>query len=228
MHKKQENRLKRTNIGKKGTKQVYKCKFNKSSGCEAKCYLLYHDDDDGVSHYHSIIEHNEHISDNSHGITSKYKDAIDSIYALFQKPKQIKAQLINMFPKNNKDDFPTVIQLKNYIANKCTKQGYKAMLNLGELEKWCLEHEKVPEDVDCYFKLEENSHKVVFFIFFTTKRLLSLANNLTKHMCRCYVEVSTTRLSIISDRNNRQSISFSSIWYCYVLKRKRGSVCIYF
>jgi hypothetical protein len=156
-----------------GTKQVYKCIFNKSSGCEAKCYLLYHDDDDGVSHYHSIFEHNEHISDNSHGITSKYKDAIDSIYALFQKPKQIKAQLINMFPKNNKDDFPTEIQLKNYISYKRTKQGYKAKLNLGELELWCSEHEKVPEDVDEMFvkrsfKLEENSHKVVFFIFFTT------------------------------------------------------------
>jgi hypothetical protein len=134
---------------------------------------LYHDDDDGVSHYHSIFEHNEHISDNSHGITSKYKDAIDSIYALFQKPKQIKAQLINMFPKNNKDDFPTEIQLKNYISYKRTKQGYKAKLNLGELELWCSEHEKVPEDVDEMFvkrsfKLEENSHKVVFFIFFTT------------------------------------------------------------
>jgi hypothetical protein len=46
------------------TKQVYKCKFNKSSGCEAKCYLLYHDDD---------------------SVT------LDSIYALFQKPKQIHA-----------------------------------------------------------------------------------------------------------------------------------------
>jgi hypothetical protein len=75
-----------------------------------------------------------------------------------------------MFPKSNKDDFPTEIQLKNYIAYKRTKQGYKAKLNLGELEKWCLEHEKVPEDMDEMFvkrsfKLEEKSHKVVFFIF---------------------------------------------------------------
>jgi hypothetical protein len=34
-----------------GDKQFYKCKFIKSIGCSAKCFLLYHNDEDGVSHY---------------------------------------------------------------------------------------------------------------------------------------------------------------------------------
>ena len=34
----------------------YVLKDNISCACQAKCYLLYHDDEDGVSHYHSACD----------------------------------------------------------------------------------------------------------------------------------------------------------------------------
>ena len=46
-------------------KQFYKCKFIKSRGCSAKCFLLYHNDEDGVSHYKTENNHNKHICEKS-------------------------------------------------------------------------------------------------------------------------------------------------------------------
>jgi hypothetical protein len=83
-----------------GDKQFYKCKFIKSSGCSAKCFLLYHNDEDGVSHYKTENNHNDHICENKHGIMSKYTEAIDSIYEVFHKPKEIKRQLLKIYPKD--------------------------------------------------------------------------------------------------------------------------------
>ena len=171
----------------RGVKQFFNCKYDKSCDCQAKCVLLYHDDEDGVSHYKSVNEHNDHISEKTHGIIGKYAETIDLIYDLFQKPKEIKRQLLNKFPNDKKEDFPTDQQLRNYLAYKRTKQGYKAKLNLAELEKWCLEHEKIPDDMDEMFvkrsfRVDNQTHKVIFFIFFTTKRLLSLAKK-TSHIC---------------------------------------------
>jgi hypothetical protein len=170
-----------------GDKQFYKCKFIKSSGCSAKCFLLYHNDEDGVSHYKTENNHNDHICENKHGIMSKYTEAIDSIYEVFHKPKEIQRQLLKMFPKDAKEDFPTDQQLKNYLAYKRTKKGYKAKLNLAEFEQWCLEHENIPESEDEMFvkrsfRIDKKTRKVSFFVFFTTKRLLSLAAK-TKHIC---------------------------------------------
>ena len=53
---------------------------------------------------------------------SKYTEAIDSIYEVFHKPKEIQRQLLKMFPKDAKEDFPTDQQLKNYLAYKRTKK----------------------------------------------------------------------------------------------------------
>ena len=51
----------------------------------------------------------------------------------------------------DKDLFPTEQQLINYLKYKRLKSGLKTSLNLGELEKWCLEHTNVPEDKDEMF-----------------------------------------------------------------------------
>jgi hypothetical protein len=172
---------------KDGVKQFYNCKFMKTSRCEAKCFSLYHNDDDGVSHHQTEQRHSNYIKDSKHGIIGKYIEAIDSIYEIFQKPKEIKRQLLSMYPKDNKEDLPTDQQLKNYLAYKRTKKGYKAKLNFSELEQWCLANDKIPESMDEMFvkrsfRLDKKTHKVIFFVFFTTKRLLSLAIK-TKHIC---------------------------------------------
>jgi hypothetical protein len=158
---------------KDGVKQFYNCKFMKTCCCEAKCYLLYHNDDDGVSHYQTEQRHNNRLKESKHGIVGKYIVPIDSIYEMFQKPKENKRQLLSMYPKHNKEDFPTDQQLKNYLSYKRTKKGYKAKLNLSELEQWCLDHDKIPESMDEMFvkrsfRLDKKTHKVIFFVFFTT------------------------------------------------------------
>ena len=38
---------------------------------------------------------------------SKYTEAFDSIYEVFHKPKEIQRQLLKMFPKDAKEEFPT-------------------------------------------------------------------------------------------------------------------------
>ena len=150
-------------------------------------FSLYHNDEDGVSHYKTQNNQNEHICENKHGIMSNYTEAIDSINEVLHKPKEIKRQLLKMYPKDAKEDFPTDHQLKNYLAYKRTKKGYKAKLNLAEFGQWCLEHENIPESEDEMFvkrsfRIDKKTRKVSFFVFFTTKRLLSLAAK-TKHIC---------------------------------------------
>lgn len=92
-------------------------------------YLLYHDDEDGVSYYKSEESHKNHLKIKPYGISDKYRQAIDGIYELIQKPKPIKRQLVTMCSKDDKKDFPTDSQLKNYLYYKGTKRCYKAKLN---------------------------------------------------------------------------------------------------
>jgi hypothetical protein len=153
--------------------KFYTCKFFKTSRCEAKFFLLYHNDDDGVSHYQTEQRHNNRLKESKHGIVGKYIVPIDSIYEMFQKPKENKRQLLSMYPKHNKEDFPTDQQLKNYLSYKRTKKGYKAKLNLSELKQWCLANDKIPESMDEMlvkrsFRFDKKTHKVIFFVFFTT------------------------------------------------------------
>jgi hypothetical protein len=93
-----------------------------------------------------------------------------SFYEVFHKPKEIKRKLLNMFPKDAKEDFPTGQQLKNYLAYKRTKKGYKAKLNLAEFEQWCLEQENIPESEDEMFvkrsfRIDKKTRKVSFLVF---------------------------------------------------------------
>ena len=81
----------------------------------------------------------------------------------------MKRQLTKVFPNVNKDNFPTDNQLKNYLNYKKQKEGLKAHLNLGELEKWCIQHEAIPDDDDEMFvkrsfRVERKSYKVVLII----------------------------------------------------------------
>ena len=151
-----------------GIKQNYICTYHKSTECPAKCYLLYHSDSDSVSMFKSEEGHNEHIKKNQkYGISKKFKDAIDSIYDVFQKPSQIKRQLTNMFADTDKNMFPTDIQIRNYILYKKKKKGYKSRLNLAEFEKWCSEHEQIPESDDEMFvkrsfTIDKTTHKVKY------------------------------------------------------------------
>ena len=63
-----------------GFRQNYLCTFHKSAKCEAKCYLLYHNDSGCVSLFKSEHQHNDHIKLSDHGITKHFKQAIDNIY----------------------------------------------------------------------------------------------------------------------------------------------------
>ena len=63
----------------------------------------------------------------------------------------------------------------------------KSRLNLGELERWCLEHEQIPADPDELFvkksfNVQPKTHKVLFYVFFTTKHLLSTTKKNKKFM----------------------------------------------
>ena len=127
---------------------------------------MYHDDSDCVSLYKSEETHNDHIKSNNHGIATQFKTAIDSILEIYPMPSRIKRELINMFPNLNKDSFPTEQQLINYIKYKKRKNGIKSRLNLGELEKWCLEHDQIPDNDDTMFvkrsfNVEKETHKVI-------------------------------------------------------------------
>ena len=101
-----------------GTKQNYLCTNHKSANCPAKCFLLYHCDSDCVSIFKAEHEHNEHVKLSTFGISQQFKSAIDSICDIFQKPAQIKRELIKRFADTNKDLFPTDSQIKNYILYK--------------------------------------------------------------------------------------------------------------
>jgi len=150
-----------------GVKQNYLCKFHKIANCEAKCYLLYHDDSDSVSEFKSEHLHNNHVKQSEHGISEIFKTAIDSIYDIYKKPSQVKRQLVNMYPDTPKEMFPDEQQLINYLRYKKKKAGLKSRLNLGELEKWCLENSTIPDDPDQLFVkrsivVVQKTHKVIF------------------------------------------------------------------
>ena len=121
-----------------GTKQNYSCRYHKLSDCLSKGYLLFHNNSDCVSFYKNEIEHNDHVKLSDRGITEELKSAFDGIYDIYPKLSQMKRQLTTMFPNVSKDNFPTDNQLKNYLNYKKQKEGLKAYLNLGELEKWCI------------------------------------------------------------------------------------------
>ena len=92
------------------------CKFHKITNCEAKCYLLYHDDSDCVSELKSEHQHNNHVKLSEHFLSEKFKTAIDSIYDIYKKPSQVKRQLVN--PDTPKEMFPDEQQLINYLRYK--------------------------------------------------------------------------------------------------------------
>jgi hypothetical protein len=130
---------------------------------------LYHNDSDYVSLYKSSEQHNEHIKNSDYGIGQDFKDAIDEIYEVYKKPAQIKRQLVNMFLNKSKELFPTDQQLANYLKYKRIKAGLKTNLNLGQMEKWCLQHDKIPDNPDEMFVKRSftvipKSHKVVSII----------------------------------------------------------------
>jgi hypothetical protein len=112
-----------------GLRQNYLCTFHKSAKCEAKCYLLYHNDSGCVSLFNSEHQHNDHIKLSDHGITEHFKQAIDNIYEVYKKPAQIKRQLINMYPNIEKELFPSEQQLVNYLKYKRKQAGMKTRLN---------------------------------------------------------------------------------------------------
>ena len=167
-------------------KQNYLCKFHKSSECKAKCYLLFHNDSNCVSLLKSY-QHNEHEKNSDRGILEKFKNAIDEIYEIYKKPSQIKRQMVNKFQNEEKESLPSEQQLVNYLKYKRIKAGVKPSLNLGELEQWCLNHISIPDDPDAMFvkrsfTVVPKTHKVLFYLFFTTKRLLEITKK-SKHIC---------------------------------------------
>ena len=72
-----------------------------------------------------------------------------------------------MYPDSPKEMFPDEQQLINYFRYKKNKAGLKSRLNLGELEKWCLENSTIPDDPDQMFvkrsiTVVQKTHKVIF------------------------------------------------------------------
>ena len=78
--------------------------------------------------------------------------------------------MVNKFPNKEKELFPSEQQLLNYLKYKRLKAGQKASLNFCELEKWCLDHLKIPENPDEMFvkrsfAVVPRSHKVKYYMY---------------------------------------------------------------
>ncbi len=73
--------------------------------CKCKCFLLYHNTSDNVSSYKSVTEHNDYQKLTDHGISTQFREYIDSVYDNLKKMKPLNlflTQLKNRFMRSTR------------------------------------------------------------------------------------------------------------------------------
>ncbi|CAF2123572.1 unnamed protein product [Rotaria magnacalcarata] len=178
-----------TNYSEIGRRVHYRCKKAKHRGrqCRASMHLLYHADSDKVSMYKTEVDH-DHEERQVHGINENVKKSIDDLFNDgIMKPKQIIRAL-----QARKIATPSIIQIKNYLAQFKKKKFGSYMISLGELEDWCKRNLNIPVDENKSFvvwyqimyegeeyddedDVEDNDGNK-FRIFISSVRLLNIAS----------------------------------------------------
>ncbi len=75
-----------------------------------------------------------------------------------------------MYTNIERELFPSEQQLVNYLKYKRKQASMKTRLNLGDLEKWCLAHSNIPDDLDEMFvkrsfTVVPKTHKVLHSVY---------------------------------------------------------------
>lgn len=159
--------------------EIFRCNKVKKRGeqCAAGVYLHYPSITSEVHLYRSQLAHtcNVIVTRVKSKMSNEVKEEIKSLFNFDSKikPKKILDILIK-----KQVTLPSKTELNNYLSSlRKVKYGSNVM-SLGELENFCLQNSKVPDDVDAAFVV---SYQVVyeeqpFFRFFvSTKTLLKLS-----------------------------------------------------
>ncbi|CAF1167498.1 unnamed protein product [Adineta ricciae] len=178
-----------TNRSDTGRKVYYRCKKSKLRGpqCRASIYLLYYADSDKVSMYKTEDVH-DHDEQEIRGINESVKRSIQELFNDgITKPKQI----IRALQARNVT-IPSLIKIKNYLAQYKKKKFGSYIISLGELEEWCKMNLDVPVDENKSFVVsyqiiyegednegdddDEDITENKFRIFISSLRLLTIAS----------------------------------------------------
>ena len=178
-----------------GDKQNYRCNRVKKKGqqCASAAQLMYHNTSFKVSLFKTSTEHTclENHPNSKAGVPLMSRQTINDYVSCGVKPKTILQKL-----RENNLPIPTYRALCNYI--KYNIRNNKSTISLGELENWCIENSKIPDDDDTPFIVnyvtfyddefedsedvtEDDDTSLNYFRFFlTTKRLMQLSSESTK------------------------------------------------
>ena len=165
-----------------GTRFYYKC--NKAL-CKMRVYIHCTSITAEYCIYRSEGQHEHVISSTNRGVTQQQKDEIIRLYESgVTFPKNIAAQL------KSKDLEIEISKLKNFIASHKKKTLGKSTIKLHEVLEWCQANSSIPDDYDevftgkyDIFERDPIKKTQVIRVFFTTKRLLSIATINKRHLC---------------------------------------------
>ncbi|KAB0800466.1 hypothetical protein PPYR_06206 [Photinus pyralis] len=159
--------------------EIFRCNKVKKRAeqCAAGVYLHYPSTTSEVHLYRSQLAHtcNVIVTRVKSKISNEVKEEIKSLFNFDSKikPKKVLDILIK-----KQIALPSKTQLNNYLSSlRKVKYGSNVM-SLGELENFCLENAKVPDDVDAAFVVsyQVGYEEQPFFRFFvSTKNLLKLS-----------------------------------------------------
>ena len=173
-----------SNNTSEGKKTYYRCNLAKRMGdqCDASIHLVYHNDSLNVTLYRTA---NNHTCGQSSpvGLSDEAKAEIARLNDLKVKPKKI----YELLHKNdNTANHPkNQAQINNFLQRLRKKDG-PTTISLGDLEEWCEQRNKVPEDIDEAFVVSYQVHhtdddgedqEVSFKLVISTIRLLQHCRN---------------------------------------------------
>jgi len=179
-----------------GCKEYYRCNkaLRRSQQCDAGIYLLFSSNNDNIKMFRTQENHMHDELQQTNKLTDQMKDEIKKLFDLNLKPKRMFEILIEkgLQPKNK-------AQLSNYLNVIRNQKLGPSQISLGQIEQWCLDHNKIPDSEDLPFVVsyqikyydelevditereDPNDSVAHFRIFISTKRLLvncTKANNI--------------------------------------------------
>ncbi|CAF1108888.1 unnamed protein product, partial [Brachionus calyciflorus] len=139
-----------------GMKEYFIC--NLGANCKKQIFILYHDDDQKVSIWHSSLEHDHTNEKKQFGINSVTKKTIDTLYmskvntatlilhSLRERKDQFKPKKFETDPDVPNEQhvpgivIPTILQIYNYLNNTLKPiiyaKSHKNRFSYGDLENW--------------------------------------------------------------------------------------------
>jgi len=141
-----------------GCKEYYRCNKvrRRKQQCNAGIYLLFVNRDHTVEMFKTQEDHShDELMQKTTKLSNQMKEEIKKLFELHVKPKRMFEILIEkgLEPKNK-------TQLSNYLI-RLRKQNFgPSQISLGQIEQWCLDHDKIPDSDDMPFVV---SHQIKYY-----------------------------------------------------------------